>query len=68
MTWVAFDLFFGEEAFFEGTLMESIPQPWQNVIGATMLILVSAIMGLLSVRIVKRAYSMENPQDLFQRD
>jgi NADH:ubiquinone oxidoreductase subunit 5 (subunit L)/multisubunit Na+/H+ antiporter MnhA subunit len=68
MGWVAFDLILGEKPIFEGTLMESIPQPWQNVLGAILLIVVLLVMGILSVRIIIRAFSMEKPEDLFQRD
>jgi len=62
---VAFDLIFGAKPIFEGTLLESIPQPWQNVLGAIFLMVVLLVMVVLSVRIIKRSFSMVNPQDLF---
>ncbi len=66
--WVAFDLIFGKKPVFEGTLLESVPPPWNNVVGTILLLGVLFVMGFVSVRVIKKAFSMENPQDLFQRD
>ena len=68
MGWVAFDLLFGDKPILKGTLLESMPPIWRNVIGTLLLLGVLLVMGVLSIRVIKKAFSMENPQDLFQRD
>jgi hypothetical protein len=63
--WVAFDLLFGKKPVMEGTLLESIPPPWNNVVGTILLLGVLVAMGIISVRVIKKAFSIQSPQGLF---